>query len=156
MLLHRIGLFSGLAIALVGCSRSSSQASVKGIITCKGEPVPAGEVYFVFEQGGRYGAALRSDGSYQFIDVPTGAVKVLVLARTLNSRQQGPPRAPKGKQYDGEMRKRLREYDGPAGKGEPPGGKSIEIPKKYASEKTSPLTFTVERGSQTRNFDLTD
>ena len=32
----------------------------------------------------------------------------------------------------------------------------VKIPKKYTSEKTTPLTYTVEPGRQVKDFDLTD
>jgi hypothetical protein len=168
----RIGFVVCLAAALLGCSRSGKRASVTGTISYKGQPVKAGTVYFLYEQGGQYQSDLKPDGSYQLMDVPTGNVKVLVETETFNPEQK--PLSYQQQQRSKGYGKGLSEYDALMGKG--PGGKKdaaataglskdrkealakvyVKIPQKYASEKTTPLTYTVERGSQVKDFDLSD
>jgi hypothetical protein len=178
MFVLRLGLVAALAAAVAGCSQSRPSATVKGTFRYKGQPIPAGEVYFVFADGGQYNANLKSDGSYTFGDIPTGTVKVFLDTEGFNPEQKPVSyQAAKGG-YATKMGKNYREYDAVVGKGDHPGGKAgggkaegpgltkeqkedlakkyVKIPKQYTSEKTTPLTFTVERGSQTKDFDLTD
>jgi hypothetical protein len=172
MLTLRIGLCVGFAVALVGCSKSGPSSRLTGTVTYKGEPVKAGTIYLVYEQGGQYEAAIRQDGSYQFGDLPTGNVKVLIDTETFNPEQK--PKSYTG--YAKGMAKGFSEYNATVGKGEKASGDKpgsstviltkeqkeelakvyVKIPRKYASEKTTTLTTTIEPGSQTRNFDLTD
>jgi hypothetical protein len=179
MLPLRIGLFLGLALALVGCSKPGASSRVTGVVTYKGQVVPAGELYFVYDEGGQYNTALKPDGSYQFVDVPAGAAKVLIDTEGFNPDQKPKSYTQKGG-YASKMGKNLREYDAVVGKGDHPGGTAggkaaesptgtltkeqrdalakqyVKIPRKYASEKTSTLTVTVDWGAQVKNFDLTD
>jgi hypothetical protein len=180
MLTLRTGLIVGLATAIVGCSPTISPGKVRGTITYKGQTVKAGTVYFVYEQGGQYRAEIKSDGSYQFSDLPTGDVVVVIENEVFNPDQKPQVYGQKAQQYSKGMAKSISEYDATAGK-DHAGGKAegenkgsapapglskekkdelakvyVKLPKKYTNNKTSPLTFTIERGSQTKNFDLTD
>jgi hypothetical protein len=177
MLVLRIGLFAGLAVALAGCSQSGAASKVTGKITYKGQTVKAGDVYFWFEQGGQYNTAIKSDGSYQFMGLPTGNAKVLIETETFNPDQKPPSYTQQGKQIARGMGKGFADYNATVGKGEKAGEEKkagsasvaltkeqkealakvyVKIPRKYASEKTTPLSFTVASGSQTKDFDLTD
>ncbi len=165
MLIIRIGLVVGLAFAVIGCSSSNAPGKVRGTITYKGQTVKAGTVYFYFEQGGPYRAEIKSDGSYQYNDIPIGEATVVD--------QKSPVYSQKQSQIAKGMAKSINEYDAAMGKadpekksGAPAVGLSkekkdelakvyVKIPKKYTNEK-SPLTYTVERGNQTKDFDLTD
>ncbi len=176
-----IGLVVGLAVAVAGCSGANSPAKVKGTITYKGQTLKAGIVYFMCEQGGQYEAAIKSDGSYQFTDLPKGNVKVLVSTETFNPDQKPLVYTQQAKQYSKGLAKGYGEYNATVGQGEHAGAKApegkkagdapagltkeqkeelakvfVKIPAKYAAEKTSPLTITLEGGSQTKDFDLTD
>ena len=172
MRVFQIGLALCLAAAAVGCTRSD-RASLTGAISFKGQPVKAGTVYFMYEKGGQYQSDLKPDGSYQFMDVPPGNVKVLVETETFNPEQK--PQSYKAKQMSRAYDKGLNEYDAmmaknraakkdAAAEGPPlPQDKKaalakvyVKIPRKYASEKTTPLTYTVEPGRTVKNFDLTD
>jgi hypothetical protein len=172
MRLFRVGLVVCFVAAL-GCSQ---RASVTGTVTCKGEPVKAGTVYFCYEQGGQYRSALKPDGSYQFMDVPTGNVKVVVDTEPFNPDQKPLSYTQQQKQLSQGYGKSLSEYDArmASGRGEkkedaaaPPAALSkeqkaaltkvyVKIPPKYASDKTTPLTYTVERGRQVKAFELSD
>jgi hypothetical protein len=172
MRVFRIALVVCLAAAVVGCSRSN-RASLTGTISYKGQPVKAGTVYFKYEQGGQYQSDLKPDGSYQFMDVPPGNVKVLVDTETFNPEQR--PQSYKAKQMSRAYDKGLNEYDAVMAKNRaakkdaaaeaPPLPQErkealakvyVKIPKRYTSEKTTPLTYTVEPGRQVKDFDLTD
>jgi hypothetical protein len=173
-MLNRIGLFLGLAVAVVGCSRPGASSRVTGTVTYKGQPVKAGQIMLAYEQGGKYEAALQSDGRFQFIDLPVGTVKVFIDNRAYDPDQRPPSYSQQGKKIASGMSKGYSEYDRKVGGGEKAGSKGddgvalskgkreelskvyVKLPKQYTTEKTTPLTFTVESGRQTKDFDLTD
>jgi hypothetical protein len=181
MLLFRIGVAAGLAAAVIGCSSSNSPGKVRGTISYKGQTVKAGTVYFMFEQGGQYRSEIKPDGSYQFTDLPTGEAKVVVDTEPFNPDQKPQVYGQKAQQYAKGMAKSMKEYDATAGRGEHAGGNAegekkssapaaglskekkeelakvyVKLPKKYTVESSTPLRYTVERGSQTKDFDLPD
>src|SRR5687768_13635146 len=86
--LHRVGLMLGLAAAVVGCSASGPSSKITGTVTYKNQPVKAGLIFFVYDEGGKYQAALQSDGSYQFMGMPTGSVKVFVDNQAFDPEQK--------------------------------------------------------------------
>jgi hypothetical protein len=169
----RIALVACFAAALLACS-SLKRGSVTGAVTYKDQPVKAGTVYFVYEQGNQYRAEIKSDGTYQFMDVPTGEVKVFVDTEPFNPEQRPQSYTQKQQKLAQGYGKSLKEYDAKMGKGgpdnksadQPPGLSKqkkaelakvyVKLPKKYASEKTTPLTYTVETGRQTKDLNLTD
>jgi hypothetical protein len=172
MRVFRIGFVVCLAAAVLGCTQKTS---VTGTITYKGQPVKAGTVYFLYEQGGQYQSDLKPDGSYQFMDVPAGNVRVLVDTETFNPEQKPLSYSQQQRKVSQGYAKSMNEYDQAMGRG---GGEKkdaaaaapglskeqkealakvyVKIPKNYASEKTTPLTYTVERGPQVKTFDLSD
>jgi hypothetical protein len=177
MRVHRLGFVVCLTVAILAGSCARSKSHVTGTIAYKDQPVKAGTVYFIYEQGGQYQSDLKPDGSYQFMDVPPGNVKVLVETETFNpeqktlsytmnmkQRQMAPGYSKSTKEYDAFMAKSHGEKkDAPAlGPGLSKEKKEalakvyVKIPKKYTSEKTTPLTYTVESGTQVKDFNLSD
>jgi hypothetical protein len=167
MFLLRAGLLVGFALAVVGCTSSSAPGKVRGTVTCNGQTVKAGTVYLMYDEGGQYRAEIKSDGSYQFTDLPIGKVVAVVDNQAFNPEQKPQVYGQKQKQIAKGVAKNINEYDAAMGKGgEGPGLAKekkdelakvyVKIPKKYTSEKTSPLAFTVARGSQTKDLELTD
>jgi hypothetical protein len=156
----------------IGCSRTGPRASVTGTVKYKNEPVKAGTVYFVYEQGGMYQCDLKPDGSFQFMDVPTGNVKVVVQTETFNPDQKPQSYTQKQKDVAKGYGKNMKEYDERMGKGageskDASSGLSkeqkealakvyVKIPEKYRNESTTPLTYTVDRGRRVKDFDLSD
>lgn len=162
-----------LAAGLLGCS-SSKRGSVTGKVTYNGQVVKAGSVLLIYDEGGQYPAGINSDGTFQFMDVPTGNVKVVVNTEPFNPEQRPVAYTQKQQQIARGYGKGLQEYDKMMGRG----GKDkqgeavgaplskekkeelakvyVKIPKKYASEKDTPLTYTVQPGRQIKDLDLTD
>jgi hypothetical protein len=174
MRLLRIGLVAGFAAALLACS-GLKRGSVTGAVSYKGQPVKAGTVYFFYEQSGQYRAEIKQDGTYQFTDLPTGEVKVVVDTEPFNPEQRPVSYTQRQKQLSGGYGKGMKEYDAMMGRGgdkdkkgaDQPAGLSkekkeelakvyVKLPKKYSDEKTTPLTYTVETGKQTKDIALTD
>jgi hypothetical protein len=173
MRVSRTAFGACLAAAVVGCS-PSNRASVTGTVTYNGQPLKAGTVYFIYDQGGQYKSDLKSDGSYQFMDVPTGGVKVLLENEAFNPDQRPLVYSQKQKQMSQGYGKSLKEFDAAMGRGggDKPGAAQpaglpaqkkaelakvyVKLAKKYASEKTTPVTYAVTPGRQVKDFNLTD
>ena len=121
-------------VALGGCG-GAYDATVKGVVTLDGNPVTAGAVAFIPSAGGSLGYA-RTDraGRYEVFTgnesgLPSGEYGVTVVARE----------APK------ETHSKL------GGPSQP--GKRI-TPPWYGSSKSSPLSYTVEPGSNKISLEL--
>jgi len=113
-----------LAWTALGCEPQVGQVS--GKVTYRGQPLRSGSVLFVNAEGKEVGrSAIAADGRYVMTDVPAGSVKVAV-----ESHGHVPP-----------------------GLGGPPGD-YVPIPPRYKKAETSGLEYTVTRGSQTFNLDL--
>ena len=115
-----------MVVVLAGCN-GIYDASVEGLVTLDGDPVPAGVISFVPASGGPPGYA-RSDesGKYEVftgseVGIPSGEYAVTVVARE------------KPEETHTEL-------------GSPNPGKQI-TPPWYKSTQSSPLSFSVEPGS---------
>lgn len=118
-----------------GCGGSNNEATVQGVVTLDGAPVPEGSISFVPSTGGAQAYAMSDDsGNYEVYTgreagIKPGEYRVTVVARE----------RPKVNQT---------ESGGPA-----PAGASI-TPRWYASPETSGLTFDVKPGSNDVNLEL--
>lgn len=129
-----IGYFIILLSGIVGCG-GPYDASVAGLVTLDGNPIPTGSISFVPSQGGPLAYAIVNEsGSYEVqtgsvTGLPAGEYKIAVMARKSST---------------------TRSADG----GPPPPGEEI-TPRWYASPETSGLIFNVEPGSNEINLELT-
>ena len=129
-------VLSFVLIPLIGCGATNNKGQLSGKVAYKGQPVPLGTIYFHSTNGGRISAPIK-DGLYQTSDVPAGECTVTIStvsahAVPLTTDTKG--KAPSASKEGGEFK----------------------IPKKYADQKTSGLSFTVTGSAQTKDFDLTD
>ena len=124
-----------LSAILAGCGGSNNAATVQGVVTLDGVPVPAGSISFVPSGGGTQAYAMSDEsGNYEAYTgrepgLAPGQYRVTVVARE----------RPKVNQT---------ETGGPA-----PAGASL-TPRWYASLETSGLTFDVKPGSNHINLEL--
>jgi hypothetical protein len=142
---------------MVGCAKNpQAPAKVSGQVTYKGAPVPAGNIVFHSEDKGSYNCALGTDGTYEIVDIPTGELIVTVDNEFLNPKTRPPDYGGgKGAALYAE-RVAAERKAGMMIKGPEASGQYVKIPSKYHSSKTSPLSVTVEKGRQIKNFELTD
>jgi len=147
----------GLALAVLnGCTGSSQPLGkpvpVKGTVTYKGAPAPAGCIitFIHAERNFPASASIAADGTYTLMfngkpEVPEGTYKVSVTLpvaeTTVNSSD---PEAYKAMM----MKPGISQGGGPA--------KVATIPKKYASPETSGVTFTVMEGQTTYDLEMKD
>jgi hypothetical protein len=134
----RIYRLLGLAAALLLVGGCSQQDRVAGRVTFGGAPVKGGFVTFIGPDNRRRTADINGDGEYQFLDHPSGTVKVGVAgvvadpskstaARPVPKDVHGAPRAP---------------------------ATTTPLPRKYADPDNG-LTFDVTGGSQKFDIELT-
>jgi hypothetical protein len=161
--MKRASVFLAAATLLaLGCG---SKATITGTVTYKGQPIHEGGIVFAPESGGRPVSAIIKDGKYTAEKVPPGPAKVSITSMyskeatgfaakmggggtpELTKKMEGPPPdAPLPPEARRMMEK--RSTMGEESK------KGVKIPDKYADPDKSGLTYTVQPGSQTKDFNL--
>jgi hypothetical protein len=129
---------------LTGCGRPGKTGVVSGKVTYKGRPVTGGMIKFIPAGNGPPALGpLNSDGTFSFGGVPFGPMQIGIDTESVRNAARADytrtGKAPPGTQ--------LRESAG---------GHAVYVPlpKKYADPKTSGLTWDVQRGNLTMDFDL--
>ena len=142
-----------LLAPLAGCSTDplNRNGTLNGKVTIDGEPVTAGNVLFISENGIWTGSApLRGDGTYTVKEPPLGKVQVAILTELYRDR-------PVPTEYP--MAKSKENLPGSGGMIMPdPAVQGLvykEIPAKYEKVETSGLTCVVKPGHQQQDFPLT-
>jgi len=121
-----------LGVSLIGCgpTQGVGKASVSGKVTVGGKaPINGTTIKFISTDGKESSSQVDADGSYVLADVPLGECKVVV--------QGGTP--PTG-MITGDM------------PGMPKKSGGVPVPRKY--EQPGELTFNVQKGKNTKDFDL--
>jgi hypothetical protein len=149
----RLGLCAALCFGLAaGCYKNSyAPGVISGHVRYNNQPVSGGVITFHTEGKGSYSKHLGLDGGYSITDIPTGEVKVTVETESINPKRKPPARdiyAGRGGGLNEQYKKGMGEQAGQ------PSGKYVPIPGKYAQSSSSPLTYTIEAGSQVKDFDL--
>jgi len=142
-------------LSLAGCQGDSSpfkgaKGTVKGKVTYKGNPVPAGcSIVFMHQQKSLPATgSTGADGSYSLVmggkpEILAGEYKVSISPPT-KSTPAADPSNPEA--YKAFM----------MGKGAKPAEEKPPFPKKYQIAETSGLTFTVKEGPNPIDIDLKD
>lgn len=151
------GLFTlaSLLMAAGGCGGNQTpRATVKGQVKIGDKNLTIGTVIFTGKDKNISGSALiDSEGNYIMKDAPFGEVKVSVTVPKRPGQMGGKmptmPKAPGG----GAMQ--APDGSAPTSTGAVDFSKIVPIPEKYANPETSNLSFTVEKGDQTHNINLT-
>jgi len=139
---------------LAGCTRNPlAPAQIRGTVTYKGSPVPAGTVSFHSPDKGTYSGPLNADGTYEIRDVPTGTLVVTVETETINPKNK--PKMFGGAKGAKQYAERLA-AEGKAASEKTPPQPYVAIPKNYGAAAKSPLKVTVDAGRQSHDFTLTD
>jgi hypothetical protein len=132
-------------ICLPGCGKK--KAVVKGKISFMKQPLTAGTIAFV-DAGGRSGSGIiKSTGEYVVNDAPVGDVTVTVTTPPAPRGPAGMMKPPPGTSMPKEML--------PPGYEESKAVRPVPVPEKYGKVETSTLKYTVQPGSQDKDFDLT-
>jgi len=152
-----------------GCRRPGSPAAtLSGKVTFKDEVLPGGTITFHPKEGAAISTTITGDGTYR-VSVPfSGEASVTVATEHLNpdttkiAKAKGEQAKPdlerpkiteeQLKKMSPEERARMELYLKPGGK--QGGGAYKWIPEKYADLKKTPLSITIQGGSQVENFEL--
>jgi hypothetical protein len=125
-----------MAMGLPGCGRGLTVGEVSGQVTFMGKPVSEGTITFINPTKGYVAeASLQKDGSY-VVQTPEGGLVVgeyLVMVNPLRYVDTSNPRTPPS----------------PVEKPAP------NIPEKYRNQGRTPLRASVQKGSNTFDFDMT-
>jgi hypothetical protein len=146
----RIVLFLSIVLVVTpACSTNNpnAPAEVSGKVTYNGQPVGGGTITFYMKGGGANSGPLHPDGTYEISDIPTGEATVTVETESANpGHKQEKYKGGKGQQMS------------PMPKGFEGGhrGTYVKIPSQYTDVKKTPLTTSLQRGKQVRDFDLKD
>lgn len=126
--------FAFCSACITGCN---SRTVVSGTVTYNSAPLTSGEVSFISSTGESRSGLINSDGHYEIVDPPTGAVTVVITSTRIqgNGPQSGSPLTGNLKQVKA-------------------GTVISVIPSQYGDAKTSPLRYTVVSGKQTTDFNL--
>jgi hypothetical protein len=150
--------FASLAcgvVAFTGCGGGgANQATVSGKVTYNGAPVTGGTLYLGPTAGGPdVPVFINAEGNFVSTNVPEG--EMLVALETESARRNAPrydrssmPSPPAGVQVPPDQQ--LQDSDK---SGQPV---YVKIPPKYQDYMTSGLTWTLRKGENKRDFELTD
>ncbi len=137
------------SVSLVGCSKTglSGLVPVSGTVTYKGKPIEGADLVFNPESDGR-AASAKSDASGKFhlttLDPQDGAQPGKYKVAISKKEMINPMTAEEAEDW-------FHKHSGPP----PPRKIKNDLPEKYADEKTSGLTATVnESGNSDLNFEL--
>jgi hypothetical protein len=157
----RVGLVSLLSVLVVaaGCGGGPGVGKVSGKVTYKGQPLAGGWIVFTVENGGGANAPIQQDGSYVADNVPAGKAKVCFRAPVGGSPFEGafknlPPEARAKRAKELEQRAKppasaSEHYKAPTAE-----APSIQLPKQYTDPDKSGIVYDVQRGTQTKDFEL--
>jgi len=129
--------------AVVGCA-GGGKGDVSGQVKFNGQPLPAGAISFISQVGDKQVVnATIQDGKYTVKDIAAGPVLITVATY--------PPSPPP------QLAPGVKPIEGPKGEtsAASPPGKYVKIPQKYSLADQSGLTYTVTKGSQEHNIELT-
>jgi hypothetical protein len=146
-----------------GCTESPSPSKLAGTVKYKGNPVTGGNMGIYAKEGGYYTISINADGTYAAADLPAGESVVTIETESINPAKRG------NATYGGERGKGQRSSSptpdqmagGAAGadagpKAEVASGVYVKIPPKYSKKETSGLTLNLTKGTNQKDFDLTD
>jgi hypothetical protein len=166
------GLLLIAGLATTGCNKGNphAPARVSGKVTYAGSPVTAGTIVFHTADGAQYPANIAPDGTYGTELPVVGDVVVTVETESVNPDKKVPTYDDKTAPGSGSgaMAKMYgKGPTGPKGTGKNKAGFSTpegvttenlykKIPAKYADKTRSGLSYTLVKGDQKKDFDLTD
>jgi hypothetical protein len=172
-----------LAAAVAGCG-GEKRVAVSGKVTVGGKPLTGGSIRFVSvaDPNRSGGGQIKADGTYEVPDAPVGECKVTIDNSHLDPAANktsglpgmmgkggagpgmkgmpagpgmatGPKEADKAKMGTGPKEADVAS-DMNAGKAEHAAEKFIKLDPSFAKVESTPLTFTVEKGPNTKDFDI--
>jgi hypothetical protein len=158
--LGRWGLPALLVVA-AGCG--PGQGEVSGRVTYKKAPVPGGLITFrpAAARVNSVTVEIDKDGNYPAVTLPGGEVHVCIDNRELAPPVEfgevnlNVPLTPEARKNLGVKKEKPRRAE-PKKRAPKRTDRYVVIPERYHLAETSGLSFTVKRGAQRKDFELTD
>ena len=147
--MRRILVVSVGLLLLLGCSSKRNKGGVvRGKVTYKGQVLNGGAIMLhpVSGQGEPFNIPVALEGTFSSSDVPPGQYKVVVAGNSAK-----PPFSLEGIKDPAARAKAKEKLD--AMNLPPP---TIPFPDKYKDPNTTPETWTIEKGDQTKDLELKD
>lgn len=149
-------LLLGLMAFLVGCGPNyKARATVKGKVTFGKMTLTTGSIMFHGKDNITGSASIDKNGNYVMNDAPLGEIQITVSVPKpppggIGMMKAGPVRSTKevGSVNPENAEQRISIM------GDMP-SQIVPIPEKYASVETSGLSYTVQKGEQTHDINLT-
>jgi len=135
-------------LILGGCSGASATATVSGNVTFKGQPLTAGRVAFLSEDG-RVDFAVIKDGKYSTSQAPIGKIKVSIEPPGEGSLMAANPKANRLKGMMNRGKEEGYNIDTTPQKDK----KAPKVPLKYLDPDKSGLSFDV-KANEKKTFDI--
>ena len=169
--------FFSVTLVVCGCAGKSDSDRVQltGKVSYKGSPVTGGDINFhpmPLGKGTPTNLKIGADGTLNITGVDPGEYKVVINTDPVKAQGSGPAPAELGKgTKDGQPQKGGMPKDMVPPKDVAtggPGGANIDqsktgvqpvyvaIPAKYKAVNTTPLTITLSKGKQVKDFELVD
>jgi hypothetical protein len=152
-----VGCIGVLTWGSAGCgSRSAGTGtSITGKVLYKGQPVAGGDLALHPKSPGGipYSCKINADGSFSGT-LPPGTVGEMTVTVQTSAPQRGGQAT-----FGEEMRQKNKELVAKAIKSSGatlPSFGPVAVPEKYTQKTTSPLTWTITEGPNTKDFELTD
>jgi hypothetical protein len=142
-----------LGLLLSGCSYSAMgpQGDVSGKVMYNGKPLPGGQVTFLTSKGYTFTSVIDPEGNYK-LRAGVGEARIAVDNQMLKTSNE-PPR-PSLTNHPGMKPPPGAKVEEKKSAGPTITGTYVSIPEKYRSPDESGLTFTVTKGSQTHDIEL--
>ena len=139
-------LIWGAALLAAGAGCGSGTATVSGVVTFQGKPLPGGQVSLVPPKGPpALIGFIKEDGSYSIVNVPVGEVKIMVTTQPPLPELPSFIKVP-GRTNDPNSTAKSAPYK--------PLGEYVKIPDRYRLAETSGLTLKVKRGENRYDIPL--
>jgi hypothetical protein len=146
-----LAFFGFVLTAVTGCADAikASKGTASGKITYKGAAVTGGRINFWAggKDGVSYGGPIANDGTYKVEGIPPGSAQVTVETDSAKSAANpyGSVKPPRGVTMPPPPQ--VSPVNAPV---------YVKIPEKYKDPEKSGLTLEVTKGSQSKNWELTD
>jgi hypothetical protein len=134
--------FSLIFICGCGGNKASSNTTLSGKVSYKGEPLTGGTITVRSSDGTmQLPGVISPDGTYSIGGLSPGEVIVTIETESIKGKTGVSYQAPPG-QTAPTMGVKLEKY--------------VPIPRNYGNPDSTPFRFTLKKGSQKRDFDLNE
>lgn len=144
-------VFLGLIPSGCSFSKLGQEAEVSGKVMYNGKPLPGGHVTFMNSKGYTFGSVIDPEGNYK-LKATVGEVRITVDNSMLMKKDE--PGTPDLRHPPGVTPPPGVQQDADKSSAPKITGTYVHLPEKYRSPDASGLTYTVTKGPQTHDIEL--